>query len=178
MTVFPDGSKERLHGHNYTVEVAVEVDRVDLGDPGYEDLHEQQADRVICGRVTLRGPRHELPGAQVTDQWPAQPTLGPQHRVDDRIEHGAERNVLLADTAGRRGDSVFLDDEQLAEHLLLAGEVHVERAPRHADAIGDRRDLGSGEALALEFRHRLVEQPGAGVLALSRAPPGALVRAI
>ena len=30
MTVFPDGTKERLHGHNYTVAVAVEVDRVDL----------------------------------------------------------------------------------------------------------------------------------------------------
>jgi 6-pyruvoyltetrahydropterin/6-carboxytetrahydropterin synthase len=30
MTVFPDGSKERLHGHNYSVAVALEVDRVDL----------------------------------------------------------------------------------------------------------------------------------------------------
>jgi 6-pyruvoyltetrahydropterin/6-carboxytetrahydropterin synthase len=30
MTVFADGTKERLHGHNYTVAVAVEVDRVDL----------------------------------------------------------------------------------------------------------------------------------------------------
>lgn len=30
MTVFPDGTKERLHGHNYTVAVALEVTRVDL----------------------------------------------------------------------------------------------------------------------------------------------------
>lgn len=30
MTVFPDGSKERLHGHNYTVAVALEVPRVEL----------------------------------------------------------------------------------------------------------------------------------------------------
>jgi 6-pyruvoyltetrahydropterin/6-carboxytetrahydropterin synthase len=30
MTVFADGTKERLHGHNYTVAVAIEVDRVDL----------------------------------------------------------------------------------------------------------------------------------------------------
>ena len=30
MTVFPDGTKERLHGHNYTVAVALEVDRIDL----------------------------------------------------------------------------------------------------------------------------------------------------
>ena len=30
MTVFADGTKERLHGHNYTVAVAVEVERVDL----------------------------------------------------------------------------------------------------------------------------------------------------
>jgi 6-pyruvoyltetrahydropterin/6-carboxytetrahydropterin synthase len=30
MTVFPDGTKERLHGHNYTVAVAVELDSVTL----------------------------------------------------------------------------------------------------------------------------------------------------
>ena len=30
MTVFADGSKERLHGHNYTVAIALEVDRIDL----------------------------------------------------------------------------------------------------------------------------------------------------
>ena len=30
MTVFPDGTKERLHGHNYTLGVAIEVERVDL----------------------------------------------------------------------------------------------------------------------------------------------------
>lgn len=30
MTVFPDGTKERLHGHNYTIAVALEVDRIDL----------------------------------------------------------------------------------------------------------------------------------------------------
>ena len=30
MTVFPDGTKERLHGHNYTVAIAVEVERIDL----------------------------------------------------------------------------------------------------------------------------------------------------
>ncbi|HUS29781.1 MAG TPA: 6-carboxytetrahydropterin synthase [Kofleriaceae bacterium] len=30
MTVFPDGTKERLHGHNYTIAVALEVDTVEL----------------------------------------------------------------------------------------------------------------------------------------------------
>ncbi len=30
MTVFPDRTKERLHGHNYTIAVELEVDRVDL----------------------------------------------------------------------------------------------------------------------------------------------------
>jgi len=30
MTVFPDGTKERLHGHNYTVALELEVERVDL----------------------------------------------------------------------------------------------------------------------------------------------------
>lgn len=30
MTVFADGTKERLHGHNYTVAVAIEVARIEL----------------------------------------------------------------------------------------------------------------------------------------------------
>jgi 6-pyruvoyltetrahydropterin/6-carboxytetrahydropterin synthase len=30
MTVFPDGTKERLHGHNYTIAVEIEVERIDL----------------------------------------------------------------------------------------------------------------------------------------------------
>ena len=30
MTVFPDGSKERLHGHNYFVEVAIDLATVEL----------------------------------------------------------------------------------------------------------------------------------------------------
>lgn len=30
MTVFPDGTKERLHGHNYTLALALDLDRVDL----------------------------------------------------------------------------------------------------------------------------------------------------
>jgi 6-pyruvoyltetrahydropterin/6-carboxytetrahydropterin synthase len=30
MTVFPDGTKERLHGHNYTVALAIDVERVEL----------------------------------------------------------------------------------------------------------------------------------------------------
>ncbi len=30
MTVFPDGTKERLHGHNYTVAIELEVDRIEL----------------------------------------------------------------------------------------------------------------------------------------------------
>src|SRR5688572_14813058 len=30
MTVFPDGTKERLHGHNYTIAVALDVDDIRL----------------------------------------------------------------------------------------------------------------------------------------------------
>lgn len=30
MTVFPDGTKERLHGHNYTLAVALDVERIEL----------------------------------------------------------------------------------------------------------------------------------------------------
>jgi 6-pyruvoyltetrahydropterin/6-carboxytetrahydropterin synthase len=30
MTVFPDGTKERLHGHNYTIAIAIDVAQVEL----------------------------------------------------------------------------------------------------------------------------------------------------
>jgi 6-pyruvoyltetrahydropterin/6-carboxytetrahydropterin synthase len=30
MTVFPDGTKERLHGHNYTIALALELERIEL----------------------------------------------------------------------------------------------------------------------------------------------------
>jgi 6-pyruvoyltetrahydropterin/6-carboxytetrahydropterin synthase len=30
MTVFPDGTKERLHGHNYTIALAIDVERIEL----------------------------------------------------------------------------------------------------------------------------------------------------
>ena len=30
MTVFPDGTKERLHGHNYSIAIALDLARVDL----------------------------------------------------------------------------------------------------------------------------------------------------
>jgi len=32
MTVFPDGTKERLHGHNYTLAIAIDLDSVALAD--------------------------------------------------------------------------------------------------------------------------------------------------
>jgi len=41
MTVFPDGTKERLHGHNYAIGVAIEVQRVDL--PSMLPFHEVKA---------------------------------------------------------------------------------------------------------------------------------------
>jgi len=30
MTVFPDGTKERLHGHNYTIALGLEIERIEL----------------------------------------------------------------------------------------------------------------------------------------------------
>jgi 6-pyruvoyltetrahydropterin/6-carboxytetrahydropterin synthase len=32
MTVFPDGTKERLHGHNYTVGIAIDLESIALPD--------------------------------------------------------------------------------------------------------------------------------------------------
>lgn len=65
MTVFPDGTKERLHGHNYTVAVALEVERVDL--PAMIPFqHVKRALGELCAAwkervlVATQNPRFEL----------------------------------------------------------------------------------------------------------------------
>jgi len=85
MTVFPDGTKERLHGHNYTIAVAVDVARVDLAamvpfralKSFLEELCTEWKERVLLGaknphlvivrddavelELTLCGKRYVLP---------------------------------------------------------------------------------------------------------------------
>jgi len=65
MTVFADGTKERLHGHNYTVAVALEVTRVD-GDAMIPFAPLKAALAELCAEwkehvlLAARNPRFEL----------------------------------------------------------------------------------------------------------------------
>lgn len=65
MTVFPDGTKERLHGHNYTIALAIEVGQIELAKmipfrPIKDALAELSAawkERVL---VATKNPFYEL----------------------------------------------------------------------------------------------------------------------
>ena len=146
-----------------------EVHRIDLRRSVSDGVDEHQPHRVVTDIVTLRDLGPELPGAQVADQPAAESTLRPQDGIDDGAEHRLERDSLFAGEECRSRDATLLDEEQLAQDLVLAGEVHVEGAAGHTDALGDRRDLGFGETASLELLDRLVEQPGPSGFALGRA---------
>ena len=150
-----------------------EVHRVDPRRSRGDGLDEHQPHGVVADVVTLRHLGTELPRAQVADQRSTEPALGPQHGIDDGAEHPVERDSLLAGEARRGGDAPLLDEEQLAQHLVLAGEVHVEGTPGDADALGDRRDLGLGEPASPELLDRLGEQPGPSGVASGGAKAGA-----
>lgn len=47
MTLFPDGTKERLHGHNYRLSAAVELEP-DAGDPFLDFAHVKAVLAALC----------------------------------------------------------------------------------------------------------------------------------
>lgn len=145
MTVFPDGTKERLHGHNYTVAVTVDVARVDLAAMvPFAPI--KQAIREICAawkeRVLLaaRNPWFELV------------------RDDGELEFRlcGERYVVP------RGDALLLPIDNISVEALAA---HV------AGVLRDRLAVLPPHATAIEVT--VEESPGQGAscsVALGRAP--------
>ena len=65
MTVFPDGTKERLHGHNYMIAVALELDTVEIDamipfaplKGALSDICAAWKERVL---LAARNPRFEI----------------------------------------------------------------------------------------------------------------------
>ena len=139
MTVFPDGTKERLHGHNYTIAVAIDVDRVDLpamipfGDikTALGELCTQWKERLL---VAQRNPHLAIV------------------RQDDReLEFTlcGERYVLP------RGDALLLPIDNISVEALAA---HV------ADILREKLEiLDAPHVRALEVT--IEEQPGQGASA-------------
>jgi 6-pyruvoyltetrahydropterin/6-carboxytetrahydropterin synthase len=103
MTVFPDGTKERLHGHNYTIAVALEVETVALSamipfaplKSAISDICAAWKERVL---LAAHNPRFELV------------------RDDSEIEFRlcGERYVLP------RGDALLLPIDNISVEALAA----------------------------------------------------------
>jgi 6-pyruvoyltetrahydropterin/6-carboxytetrahydropterin synthase len=65
MTVFPDGTKERLHGHNYTVALAIEVSQIEFAAmipfaPIKQSIGELCADFKERVLLATKNPHYEL----------------------------------------------------------------------------------------------------------------------
>jgi 6-pyruvoyltetrahydropterin/6-carboxytetrahydropterin synthase len=137
MTVFPDGTKERLHGHNYTVAVALDVARIDVAamvpfapiKAAVQGLCAAWRERVL---LAARNPWFEL----VRD--------APDEELEFRL--CGERYVLP------RGDAL----------LLPIDNVSVEGLAAHAAAVlrDQIAQLGLPQVTALEVT--IEESPGQG----------------
>ena len=144
MTVFPDGTKERLHGHNYTVAVAIDVESVALADmipftPIKQALGELCAaykERVLLAE---RNPHFEI----VKDDG-----------VELEIKLCGERYVMP------RGDALLLpvdniSVEALAAHVasLLQTKLTVLGAPHvRALEVTVEESPGQGASATLHLR--------------------------
>ena len=140
MTLFPDGSKERLHGHNYQVETTVEV----AGSEGEAFLSFAELKQGI------RGVCEEL------DERVLLPRRGRGLRI---VRHDAEELEIVA--CGKRyvfpSDEVVLLDydnvvtETLAEHvaarLATVWAVLAQRGLVRSIEVTVRETLGQGASV-------------------------------
>ncbi len=132
MTVFADGSKERLHGHNYTVAVAVEVRSIALAD-----MLPFASIKQALGELCARWKEHVLLAAHN----PRFEVVRDEAELEFRL--CGERYVMP------RGDALLLPIDNISVEALAA---HV------AELLAPR--LASPTALALEVT--IEESPGQG----------------
>ena len=138
MTVFPDGTKERLHGHNYTIAVAIDVDSVAL-DAMIPFTPIKQALSQLCAeykeRVLLaeKNPHFRI----VRDDGELEFTLCGERYVLPR------EDALLLPI-----DNISV--EQLAQHIagILKAKLAVLAAPEVT--VEESPGQGSSAILALE----------------------------
>jgi 6-pyruvoyltetrahydropterin/6-carboxytetrahydropterin synthase len=134
MTVFPDGSKERLHGHNYSIALALDVERVDL-----------------ASMIPFSSVKHSL--AELCLAWKERVLLAQNNpyftliRDDHELEFTlcADRYVLP------RGDALLLPIDNISVEALA---VHV------AELLRDKIAVLSPHILA--FEATVAESPGQG----------------
>ena len=140
MTVFPDGRKERLHGHNYTVSVAL-----DLAEVGFEHLIDFGAiKRAIAAECA---------------EWRERTLLAGESPRMERLERrGGELEVVLcgARYVFPEGDVLVLPIDNTTTEALA--ELWVDRLRARLAAT-----LAGSAAVGLEVR--IEESPGQGAIA-------------
>lgn len=103
MTVFPDGTKERLHGHNYTIGLALEVERVDL-----------------ASMVPFAGIKAAL--AELCAAWKERVLIATKnpHLVLVRDDHELELTLCGQRYVMPRGDALLLPIDNISVEALAA----------------------------------------------------------
>jgi 6-pyruvoyltetrahydropterin/6-carboxytetrahydropterin synthase len=144
MTVFPDGTKERLHGHNYAVRVALDVERIDL--PAMVPF---AAVREALAALCARFKEHVL----VAARCPFLEILRDDSELEFRL--CGERYAMP------RGDALLLpldniSVEALAAHVaeLLAAELDVPAATALEVTIEESPGQGASCRVATRARSR------------------------
>jgi len=135
MTVFPDGTKERLHGHNYTVAVELELERIELAS--------------MIPFAPVKAALAELCGA-----WKEHVLLAARNPYFTVVRDAAELEFTLCGEryVVPRHDALLLPIDNISVEALAA---HV------AGILGERvRALASPDAVALEVT--VEESPGQG----------------
>jgi 6-pyruvoyltetrahydropterin/6-carboxytetrahydropterin synthase len=143
MTVFPDGTKERLHGHNYTIAVAVDVDTVALAAMiPFTPIKQALADLCAAYKERVLLAEHNPHFTVLRDDRELEFTLC------------GDRYVLP------RGDALLLpvdniSVEALAQHIasLLQTKLTVLAAPQvRALEVTVEESPGQGASCTLELR--------------------------
>lgn len=142
MTVFPDGTKERLHGHNYTIAVAIDVDSVELAAMiPFTPIKQALAELCAAYKERVLLAEHNPHFKIVRDDGELEFTLCGQ------------RYVLP------RGDALLLpidniSVEQLAQHVtsILRAKLAVLAAPHvRALEVTVEESPGQGASCAVEL---------------------------
>ena len=134
MTVFPDGSKERLHGHNYTIALGIEVERIEIGA-----MIPFAPIKAVLGELCAAWKEHVLLAAR--NPWFA--VVRDDHELEFTL--CGERYVMP------RGDALLLPIDNVSVEALAA---HV------AALVRDELVRHAVPALAIEVA--IEESPGQG----------------
>jgi 6-pyruvoyltetrahydropterin/6-carboxytetrahydropterin synthase len=135
MTVFPDGTKERLHGHNYSLAVAIDLDRIDV-------------------EAMIPFDQIKAALAELSAEWKERVMVATKnpHLVIVRDDGELEFTLCGQRYVMPRGDALLLPIDNISVEALAA----------HAAAILFERIAVVGEPYVRAFEVTIEENPGQG----------------